>query len=102
MFVSLLEYGVYLPNIALYTILAALLMTLFRILAGPRFRSGWRYTLSIVLPLFALLPIRYYPKYGNLEIPLPDAPIYIPPIDPETVPVSEIKNIMYRENTMYS
>lgn len=91
MFVSLLEYGVYLPNIALYTILAALLMTLFRILAGPRFRSGWRYTLSIVLPLFALLPIRYYPKYGNLEIPLPDAPIYIPPIDPETVPVSEIK-----------
>lgn len=91
MFVSLLEYGVYLPNIALYTILAALLMTLFRILAGPRFRSGWRYTLCIVLPLFVLLPIRYYPKYGNFEIPLPDAPIYIPPKPSETVSVSEIK-----------
>lgn len=94
MFVSLLEYGVYLANIALYTSLAALLMTLFRILAGPRFRSGWRYTLSIILPLFALLPIRYYPKYGNLSITLPDAPLYIPQMASETVPVNETKNFI--------
>lgn len=82
---SELGFGAFISKLTISIILCILLVRLFDVLFHKKFPDGWKYALSVIIPVILLIPVKIAVPWSVIPLKNFNIPLYIKSPDPVLV-----------------